>query len=295
MHLLAFPDSEAQARAVAERLDAPVDVVDVHRFPDGESRLRLPARLPAEVVLLRSLDDPDHKLVQLLLAARTARMLGAERLTLVAPYLCYMRQDAAFTAGEVVSQRVIGDFLAGLFDAVVTVDPHLHRVRTLAEAIPVPRAVALAAAPAMGDFLAGRGSSALLLGPDEESAQWVAEVAARAGLEHAVARKQRDDDRRVRVALPALDYAGRDVVLVDDVASTGHTLAEAARALHEARTRRVDVLVTHALLVDDARALLTDAGVAELWSSDAVPHESNAFPLAGLLASALREAPPQSG
>lgn len=289
MLLLAFPDSEAQARAVAGRLDVPVGVIDAHRFPDGETRLRLPPELPAEVVLLRSLDDPDRKLVQLLLAARTARALGAERLTLVAPYLCYMRQDIAFTAGEVVSQRIIGAFLADLFDAVVTVDPHLHRVQYLAEAVPAKRAVALAAAPAMGEFLAGRGSGALVLGPDEESAQWVAEVAACAGLEHAVASKRRDGDRRVRVALPPLDYAGRDVVLVDDVASTGHTLAEAARALHAARARRVDVLVTHALLVDDARALLTDAGVAECWSSDSIPHETNAFPIAELLASALRD------
>jgi ribose-phosphate pyrophosphokinase len=289
MQLLAFPDSEAQARAVARCLDVPVGVIDEHRFPDGETRLRLPPELPAEVVLLRSLDDPDRKLVQLLLAARTARALGAEHLTLVAPYLCYMRQDMAFTAGEVVSQRIIGDFLADLFDAVVTVDPHLHRVQHLADAVPATRAVALAAAPAMGEFLAGRAPGTLVLGPDEESAQWVAEVAACAGLDHAVASKQRDGDRRVRVALPPLDYAGRDVVLVDDVASTGHTLAEAARALHAARARRVDVLVTHALLVDDARALLTDAGVDECWSSDSIPHESNAFPLAELLASALRE------
>lgn len=166
-------------------------------------------------------------------------------------------------------------------------DPHLHRVQRLVEAVPAARAVALAAAPAMGDFLAGRGPGTLLLGPDEESAQWVAEVAGRAGLEHAVASKQRDGDRRVRIALPALDYAGRAVVLVDDVASTGHTLAQASRALRSAGARRVDVLVTHALLVDDARALLTDAGVAECWSSDSIPHESNAFPLAGLLASAL--------
>lgn len=292
MHLLAFPDSEAQARAVAERLDAPVSVVDVHRFPDGESRLRLPPELPPDVVLLRSLDEPDGKLVQLLLAARTARELGAHRLTLVAPYLCYMRQDAAFVPGEAVSQRVIGSFLAGLFDAVVTVDPHLHRVHALADAIPVERALALAAAPAMGDFLAARGSGALLLGPDEESAQWVAEVAAHAGLDHAVASKRRDDDRRVHVTLPARDFADREVVLVDDVASTGHTLAEAARAVRAGGARRVDVLVTHALLVGDARALLTDAGVDALWSSDSIPHESNAFQLADLLASALPPASP---
>ncbi|MEE4383815.1 MAG: ribose-phosphate diphosphokinase [Pseudomonadales bacterium] len=287
--LLAFPDSLAQARAVGERLGREVAAVAVHRFPDGESRLRLPPRLPERVAIVRSLDDPNGKLVELLLAAETARTLGARDLVLVAPYLCYLRQDMAFVPGEAVSQQVIGRFLAGLFDAVVTVDPHLHRVHALAEAVPARRAIALSAAPAMGAFLAGRKDRPLLLAPDREAEQWVARVAAGAGLEHGVADKLRRGDRRVEVSLPDRDYAGAQVVLVDDVASTGHTLAEATRALRGAGAYRVDVLVTHALLVDDARTLLADAGVTELWSSDSIPDASNAFPLADLLADALRE------
>jgi ribose-phosphate pyrophosphokinase len=241
------------------------------------------------VAIVRSLDDPNGKLVELLLAAETARTLGARDLALVAPYLCYLRQDMAFTPGEAVSQQVIGRFLAGLFDAVVTVDPHLHRVHALAEAVPARRAIALSAAPAMGAFLAGRKDRPLLLAPDREAEQWVARVAAGAGLEHGVADKLRRGDRRGEVSLPDRDYAGAQVVLVDDVASTGHTLAEATRALRGAGAHRVDVLVTHALLVDDARTLLADAGVTELWSSDSIPDASNAFPLADLLADALRE------
>lgn len=286
--LLAFPESLARARAVGARLGRDVAPVEVHRFPDGESRLRLPPRLPERVALVRSLDDPNGKLVELLLAAETARTLGARDLVLVAPYLCYLRQDRAFAPGEAVSQQVIGRFLARLFDAVVTVDPHLHRVHTLGEAVPVRRATALSAAPAMGAFLAARGDRALLLAPDREAEQWVAQVAAAAGLPHDVADKVRRGDRRVEVTLPARDYAGAQVVLVDDVASTGHTLAEASRALRDAGARRVDVLVTHALLVDGARKLLADAGVTELWSSDSIPDASNAFPLADLLADALR-------
>src|SRR5690606_12123678 len=108
-----------------------------HRFPDGELRLRLPATLPAAVVLFRGLHQPNEKLVELLLTARTARGAGARHLTLVAPYLAYMRQDMAFAPGEAVSQRIVGDFLAQLFDAVITVDPHLHRVARLDEAVPV--------------------------------------------------------------------------------------------------------------------------------------------------------------
>jgi len=287
MLILGFPDYEDQARALSVALKAPCKMIDLHRFPDGESRLRLPARLPEHVVLCRSLDRPNEKLVELMLAAKGARGLGAKKLTLVAPYLCYMRQDTAFAPGEVVSQRVIGQFLAEQVDALVTVDPHLHRVKTLTEAVPVTRAVALSAAPAMGKFLDGRASRPLLVGPDQESEQWVRAVAGVAGLDFVVARKNRRGDRSVEIHLPARDYAGVKVVLVDDLASTGRTLAEAARLLREAGAARVDVLVTHALFIGDALDTLHGSGVSAVWSSDSLSHPSNAFALAPTLAEAV--------
>jgi hypothetical protein len=88
--------------------------VQRHTFPDGETRLRLPAQLPPRVALLRGLQQPNAKLTELLLAAAGARELGAQQLALVSPYLAYMRQDIAFTPGEVVSQRHVGRLLAGV-------------------------------------------------------------------------------------------------------------------------------------------------------------------------------------
>lgn len=287
MLVLGFTDSDDQAAGLAAALDAPRALIDVHRFPDGESRVRLPTDLPEHVVLCRSLHYPNEKLVELMLAAGAARALGAKRVTLVAPYLCYMRQDKAFHPGEAVSQGIIGRFLADLVDAVVTVDPHLHRVHDLAEAVPAGRAVAVSAAPAMGAFLAARGSRPLLVGPDQESEQWVATAARVARLDYVVAHKTRRGDRNVEVRLPEHDYTGCDAVLVDDLASTGRTLAGAAVALRDAGAVRVDVLVTHALFVGDALDTLMATGVSELWSSDSIPHASNAFALAPDLAAAI--------
>jgi len=126
--LLGFADYRPQAESLANALGLPYREVEVHRFPDTECKLRLPSGLPERVVICRSLDRPDTKLVELLLTSATARELGARELTLVAPYLCYMRQDTAFQPGEAISQRIIGRFLAELFDSLITVDPHLHRV-----------------------------------------------------------------------------------------------------------------------------------------------------------------------
>jgi ribose-phosphate pyrophosphokinase len=285
--VLGLPSYARQARRLAQRAGLDYADIAVHRFPDGESLVRLPERLPPQVIFCVSLDDPNSKLIELMFAAQTALDLGARRLTLVAPYLCYMRQDTAFHPGEAVSQRIIGALLARHFDTLVTVDPHLHRTGELKGAVPVRRAVSLSAAPVMTAWLRQRTDRPLLIGPDEESAQWVSAIAAETGLACGVARKERLGDRSVRVALPDLPVAGRSVVLIDDVASTGRSLEEAARQLVERGATSVSALVTHALFVDDALARLRAAGVSEICSTDSVPHATNGMPLDGLLAAAL--------
>src|SRR3569623_437390 len=106
--LLGFADYEAPARRLAEDLHYRYRTIAAHRFPDGETKLRMPTDLPARKNICRSLYQPNDKLIDLLLAVETARAAGVQRITLAAPYLCYMRQDIAFTAGEAVRQRIVG-------------------------------------------------------------------------------------------------------------------------------------------------------------------------------------------
>ncbi len=287
--LLYFEDETPAALRLADAASLVPHQVALHRFPDGEIQLTLPAYLPPRVVLLRSLHQPGEKLTELLLAAPTARQMGAQHLSLVAPYLAYMRQDTAFAPGQAVSQRIVGTWLATLFDAVITVDPHLHRVSTLAQAVPARQAITLSAAPLLGDWIAQHRSGAFLLGPDSESAQWVTQAAAVHGLPHAVCNKVRHGDHAVDIALPACDLHGQAVVLLDDVASSGQTLATATARALAAGAASVDVAVTHALLSGDALQRIHQAGVGEFWSTDSVPHPSNVVGLASLLAQALKE------
>lgn len=288
MRLLYLDDERAFARRLAATARIDASPIRRHRFPDGELKVTLPPRLPRAIAILRSLHEPNEKLIELWLAARTARALGAVTVTLVAPYLAYMRQDRAFAPGEAVSQRHIGALLATLFDRVITVDPHLHRVSSLATVLPKTATVTLSAAPAIGRFLGRRAAGALLVGPDEESGQWVRSAADAAGLEWAVARKVRRGDRRVAVVMPDVNVRDRRVVLVDDMISTGRTLVEAARTLKKAGAARVDVAATHALFSEDAGRALEAAGVRCIWTTDSVRHATNAIRLAGLLADALR-------
>lgn len=289
--LLHFQDEMAPAQRLAEAAGLAAHAVDRHRFPDEELKLRLPfaerGAFPETLVLYRSLDRPNDKLVELLLLARHARQRGVTRLVLVAPYLAYMRQDIAFHPGEIVSQTIVGDFLAELFDAVITVDPHLHRIERLDQAIPLAHAVALSGAPRLAELIAEQRPGALLLGPDEEALQWVRQAGEVTGFAVGSCRKTRNGDRNVQVELPDIAVAGRRVVLMDDVASSGHTIARAAEALIDAGAASVDVAITHALFAGDALAVIQAAGVGEVWSTDCIAHDSNAIAMAPVLAEAL--------
>jgi len=285
--LLGFDDYRVQSQALADALDIPCHIIRKHRFPDGENKLTLPPDLSGHVIFCRSLDHPNEKLLELLLAAKTARELGAEVLTLVAPYLCYMRQDKAFQPGEAVSQQIVGKFLADLFDNVITVDPHLHRIQYLEQAVPAASAVSLTATAQMAEFLAQRMQDPVLLAPDSEAEQWVAAVAEPNQWDYGVCEKLRSGDREVEIALPDISLRGRAIVLVDDVASSGQTLAVATEKCLLKDASSVDVLVTHALLASDAKQRLLQAGVRNLWSSDSISHESNVIHLSRMLGDAV--------
>lgn len=282
--VIGFPDYQIQAREFAEALEVNYSTLKVHHFPDGESKVQLPATISEQVILFCSLDSPNSKLIELILAASGVRTMGAKKISLVAPYLCYMRQDKSFNQGEVISQQVIGQLLAGYFDKVLTVDAHLHRIHKLSDAIPVPQAINITATNAMAHFIEQHVKRAYLLGPDGESEQWVADIANHYQMDYGVATKERYGDRDVKVTIPDAQYQGRNIVLVDDVASTGKTLLEAVKALAKYQPSSISVLVTHALFVDNSMEQLAQAGVTNIWSCDSINHSTNVVKLAPFLA-----------
>ena len=286
----AMPGYAGPAQALATVLGLPCHDIAAHRFPDGESLVRV---APADdiVFLYGSLDDPNDKLIELMLAASAFRDGGAARLVLVAPYMCYMRQDIAFHAGEAVSQRVVGRFLAGLFDRIVTVDPHLHRTPDLAEIFVGCEITVLSAAGLLSAAIAEEGGLAedsILIGPDAEPRQWVEAVAGPLRAEVLIGEKHRQGDRQVRIDLPGAGRVrGRAALIVDDLVSSGVTLSVCAARLRKAGAARIEALTVHALCGDDDLAAMRRAGVDRFRSTDSVVHASNAFSLAPLLSEAL--------
>ncbi len=287
--VIGFPEYARQAQDLAARLRCEVTIIELHRFPDGESLIRLTAPVPPHTIMLRSLDAPNTKLIEIILAAQTARTLGARHITLIAPYLCYMRQDIAFHRGEAISQKIIGSLLGELFDALITIDPHLHRVSCLSDVIPLTTAIAVSAATLLGEFVAVQLDKPVLIGPDGESEQWVRRAAAAHKFEYHIGHKIRHGDRDVEIQLPEMNLKDREIVILDDIASSGVTLATAARKVQAAGAGNVNAFITHALFADGAIKTIKAAGIDKIWSTNTISHPTNTVSIIPLIVEAIEK------
>jgi ribose-phosphate pyrophosphokinase len=285
--MFALPGARRMAAALQRHWPCEAAALDLHRFPDQECRPGF-GTPPAgrAVVLVAQLDQPDAKLFELYLCACTARELGAASVGLVLPYLPYMRQDCRFEAGQGTSARHMAALLSSCADWMATVDPHLHRYARLDQVFSMP-ATAVPSAAAVAHWIRATLPQPVVVGPDAESAQWVSQVAALAGCPYAVMDKQRYGDRDVTVALAegAL-AAGRVPVLLDDIVSSGRTMAAAIARLRAAGTPAPLCVVVHALFAGDALAQLQAAGAGRIVSCNTIVHASNGIDVSPQLARA---------
>lgn len=288
--VVALPGNERLGREIAATAGGDFAAPAIHRFPDEETYVRLDALCEErDVVLVATLDRPDSRFLLLCFLADLAHELRARRCLLIAPYLAYMRQDTRFRTGEAVTSRSFARLLSSSVDAVVTVDPHLHRYASLGELYTVPTRV-VHAAPLLADWIRNEVADPLLVGPDAESEQWVADVAERAGAPYIVLEKTRRGDRDVEISVPDVErWRSRQAVLVDDIISTARTMTETARHLIRAGLAAPVCVGVHAVFAGDAYAALRAAGAGRIVTTDTIHHETNAIRVGSPLAAALEE------
>jgi len=289
LQVVSLPGSEPCGDSIARRLGASRCRLESRRFPDGEIYLRVVDDVGGQhVAVVAQLRDPDPQLPGLLFLADALRELGAASVGLVAPYLPYMRQDIRFRPGEAVASRSFAKLVSTAFAWLVTVDPHLHRIASLDEIYRIPTA-AVSSAPAIAAWVQAQVERPHLVGPDEESMQWVSEVAALAGCPYTVLRKHRSGDRSVELVLPDLRaLRGRTPVLVDDIISSGQTMAATVGKLRAEGLAAPVCVAVHAVFAGDAPVRLQAAGAARTVSCNTLPHPSNAIDVTDVLAESVR-------
>jgi ribose-phosphate pyrophosphokinase len=285
--IFALPGNEALAESLVKALSAELGQAEFHRFPDGESYVRLSSPVEGRsVVLVDTLAEPDDKALPLLFTAALTKDLGAKRVGLVAPYLAYMRQDRRFHPGEAVTSTYFGRLMSRWVDWLVTVDPHLHRRASLDEIYSVPSKV-VHAAPFIADWIVENIERPVLVGPDRESEQWVSTVAGHAAAPYIVLTKTRHGDRDVEIAVPDVEtWRDYTPVLVDDIISTGQTMIVTVRDLEKAGLAAPVCIGVHAVFAGSAYEDLQAAGAAKIVTCNTIPHPSNAIDLTEPIAKA---------
>lgn len=271
------------ASAVFERGEC-----EVRQFPDGESYVRVISECSGrDIVILCSLYQPDRFVMPLLLCAETLRELNAKSVGLIAPYLAYMRQDIRFHTGEAISSRIFAKLLSAHFDWLVTIDPHLHRYRSLAEIYSIPHST-LSATSLLIDWICKHVNQPLLIGPDSESEQWVAAIARGVEAPYLVLNKTRYGDRDVDIEM--FDFSRwkqYTPILIDDIVSTGQTFVKVIGQLCAQGFNAPICAAVHGLFVEDAEKKLQQAGAQRIVTSNTIAHPTNELDVSALLIDAV--------
>ena len=263
--------------------------LEQRHFPDGEFYLRVLSSVSAaRCIVLADLSHPNSKYLPIIFLANTLRELGAASVGLLAPYLCYMRQDRRFIEGEALTSKLFAADLCRYIDWLVTVDPHLHRYHSLSEIYSLPNRV-VKGSPALAAWLKSR-ENLLLVGPDAESEQWVSEIADCSGHPYAIGEKKRFGDRDVKVILPELGCHGKKTaVIIDDVISSGQTILHCIDALRAQGFDRILCAAIHGIFADNSDEALLKAGLSQLITTNTLPHHTNRIDVSELLIEPIRQ------
>jgi len=292
MKIVGGPNSLELARKISESLNLPLAPANFKRFPDGEFYFRFDENLAEEdLLVVQSLYPPQDKhLLELFIILHTARDLKAKSIKVFIPYLAYSRQNQRYLDGECLSSAMVAEMIERLgVNALYTVDIHNRMVLTRYN---IP-AFNLMASGELAKYFATKDlHDPLIISPDDEETaidrvKYAADIIK---MDYDFFKKSRDRHTgEVTTYRKRMDVYGRDVIIIDDIISTGKTSANAARLLKKQGARKIFVGVSHALLHIGALELLKDAGVEEVIGTDSVVNEFAKVSVAPLLVGALKQ------
>lgn len=284
--------SQVLATRVARELGLKTEKTEIRRFPDGEKYLRvLDSVKDEDLVVIHSFHHiPDELLFEYLLLVDTLKDLGARRVISFIPYFAYARQDRRFNSGEAVSLKTVCKLVESVgTDEIYTIDMHQHRIK-FSEVFKIP-SHDLTAMLLLAEHVRRIGilKNPIVIGPDVEAGQWAKMVAQRLRTDYVVFEKERLGSETVKIRPGEASAEDRDVLIVEDIISTGETIIETLKTVFSQGARAAVVACTHPILVDDALARIYEAGAHRVIATDTVPSQISCVSVAPLIADELRK------
>jgi len=283
-------NSEQLAKTIARKLKAKYSPLTLSQFPDGDIYLKFNTSLKGKKLVIVQSFQPhsDQSLFDIIFAAETAKDLGAKKVILVAPYLAYMRQDKRFHSGEAISSKIMAKLLNNSIDKLITIDPHIHRYKSLKDIFTIS-AKNLTANLIIADYVKKHFHNVAIIGPDWESYQWAEVIAKHVNAEVSVFKKTRFSSRNVKEEmLKKIDLKGKNVVIVDDIISTGHTIIEAVKKAKKMGAASVSAIGVHGLFVENALSKLKKAGLTKIITTNCIEGTTAKIDVSSLIVEELK-------
>ena len=281
------------AASIAKHMGVKAHYPSIAKFPDGEIRVIEGDYVPSETVAyVQTMHPrPNDTLVEMMFTVDLLKDLGAKRVIAVVPYLGYTRQDTRHEKGEAISVKSMLKALdfTGV-DDILSVDIHLHRL-TLPELSGFSK-IKLHEVSAVDLLVAKAGKrlvKPLVIGPDAESERWAADAAKMLGTDFDVLEKTRVSAKEIHIKPRKLDVKGRDVLIIDDIVSTGGTIMEVIKSLKAQGANKITAACTHAVLSDiDTLTGLFRAGMDEFIATNTINNEFGIVDVSGIIADKLK-------
>jgi len=280
--------SKDLAKRLARKLKAVYIQTETKIFPDGESKVTL-GKIPKKSVILvvQSTYPPvDTNLLQALSIISQVRKISSRTFAII-PYMGYARQDKQFLSGEVITMSVVAKMLqsAGA-KKVIVVDIHSN---TALNHFNIPTEN-VSAVPELANYFKKLNlKNPLVVSPDMGGSSRSKKFASLLKTDFIVLKKHRDRKTgRVSIQTAKVDVQGKDLILVDDIISTGGSIIKAAQFLKKQKCKRVFVACTHGLLVEGAEKKIRKAGVSRIISTNTIPGNTSKVDVSGILAKSVQ-------
>ncbi len=290
MIITSLTNSQDLAKKIARKMNVSFSKTTVSSFPDGDIYIKFNKSLKDETVVIVDTFQPDSSkvLFNILFASKTAKDLGAKKIILVAPYLAYMRQDKRFKEGECISSKIMAELLNTSIDKIITIDPHIHRYKSLNDIFTISTAN-ITANHIIADYIKKNYENVAVIGPDWESYQWAEDISKEIGVQNTILEKTRHSSRNVDVAVKKeIDIKGKNVVIVDDIISTGNTMIKAAIKAKGMKAKNIIAIGVHGLFVEDGLKKMKKH-FTQIHTTNTISHQTNSMDVSDIIINELKK------
>ncbi len=276
--------SKNLATQLAKTLKKPLIPIEIKRFPDTELYIRITEDLTGKHAVIIQTTHPDPHIMELFFIQAAAKEAGAKTITTITPYYGYGRQDHSFKTGEAISAKTLAELISVHSNTFITVDPHKKAILNFFT-IPTQHCTAI---PEIATYLCTNRDIDLVLAPDKGALISAQETAELIGCDHDFMEKTRINGTTVEIKPKNLDVNNKNIAIIDDIISTGGTMAKSIKELKKQGAKQVTVACTHGLFVGDAIKKLQNAGCTDIIATDTIQSSYSKVSVAPSLAKLLK-------